>query len=64
MTEESKADFGPSTDKAGYHVGPNDPIIFLTELMNQASVPQTAIVTITYEYIPGLPSTFHKVTPI
>lgn len=64
MTEDFKADFGSSTDKAGYYVGPNDTIIFLTELMNQASVPQTAIVTITYEYIPGLPSAFHKVTPI
>jgi hypothetical protein len=32
--------------------------------MNTAMVNQTAIVTITYEYLPGLPSNFHKVTPI
>ncbi|KAH8797547.1 hypothetical protein F5882DRAFT_475323 [Hyaloscypha sp. PMI_1271] len=52
------------TDKAGYYVGPNDTIAFLTELMNTAMVNQTAIVTITYEYLPSLPSNFHKVTPI
>lgn len=32
--------------------------------MNTATVNQTAIVTITYEYIPDLPSSFHKVTPV
>jgi hypothetical protein len=32
--------------------------------MNQAMVNQTAIVTVTYEYLPGLPSSFHKITPI
>jgi hypothetical protein len=52
------------TDKAGYYVGPTDTIAFLTELMNTEMVNQTAIVTITYEYVPGFPSSFHKVTPI
>jgi len=52
------------TDKAGYYVGPTDTIAFLTELMNTEMVNQTAIVTITYEYLPGSPSSFHKVTPI
>lgn len=32
--------------------------------MNTEMVNQTAIVTITYEYLPGSPSSFHKVTPI
>jgi hypothetical protein len=52
------------TDKAGYYVGPTDTIAFLTELMNTEMVNQTAIVTITYEYVPGFPSSFHKVTQI
>jgi hypothetical protein len=32
--------------------------------MNTEKVSQTAIVTITYEYLPGSPSSFHKVTPV
>lgn len=32
--------------------------------MNTEMVNQTAVVTITYEYIPGLPASFSKVTPV
>jgi hypothetical protein len=32
--------------------------------MNTAMENQTAVVTMTYEYLPGLPSSFQKVTPI
>lgn len=32
--------------------------------MNAETVNQTAVVTITYEYLPGSPSSFHKVTPV
>lgn len=52
------------TEKAGYYVGPTDTIAFYTELMNTEMVDQTAIVTITYEYLPGPPSSFHSLTPI
>lgn len=37
---------------------------FAVELMNQAMFNQSAVVTMTFEYIPGLPSSFHKATPI
>ncbi|KAF8853912.1 hypothetical protein BDZ45DRAFT_729180 [Acephala macrosclerotiorum] len=52
------------TNNAGYYVGPNDTIGFLTELMNTETVNQTGVVTITFEYIPGLPASFSKVTPV
>jgi hypothetical protein len=32
--------------------------------MNEAMVNQTAVVTITFEYVPGLPAGFSKVTPV
>ena len=32
--------------------------------MNQALANQTAVVTITFEYLPGLPTDFHEVTPV
>jgi hypothetical protein len=32
--------------------------------MNEAIVDQTAVVTITFEYVPGLPAQFSKVTPV
>ena len=49
---------------AGYYIGPTDQIGFLAELMNSAMDPQTAVVTITYEYIQSPPSQFAKVSPI
>ncbi|TVY42220.1 hypothetical protein LSUB1_G003915 [Lachnellula subtilissima] len=52
------------TNTAGYFVGANDTIGFLVELMNQAMENQTAVVTITYEYIPGHPTTFNEITPV
>ncbi|KAN0108766.1 hypothetical protein V8E51_008508 [Hyaloscypha variabilis] len=52
------------TNNTGYYVGPKDNIAFLAELMNTAMENQTAVVTMTYEYLPGLPSSFQKVTPI
>lgn len=52
------------TNPAGYFVGPNDKIALLVELMNQAMESQTAVLTITYEYIPSRPSTFNKITPV
>ncbi|CZR60756.1 uncharacterized protein PAC_10652 [Phialocephala subalpina] len=52
------------TNNAGYYIGRNDTIGFLTELMNTEMVNQTAVVTIEYEYIPGLPASFSKVTPV
>ena len=49
---------------AGYYIGPTDRIGFEAELMNGLMDPQTAVVTITYEYIPSPPSQFAKISPI
>lgn len=52
------------TVQAGYYIGPNDEFTFLVELMNESEDPRDAVVTITYEYIPGVPQSFTQVTPI
>jgi hypothetical protein len=53
-----------STDQVGYYLGANDNVAFLVELMNETPDPRPVVVTITYEYILGLPSSFTQVTPI
>ncbi|KUJ16009.1 uncharacterized protein LY89DRAFT_750161 [Mollisia scopiformis] len=63
--ERSPADISMNgTNTVGYYVGPEDKIGFLAELMNTEMVNQSAVVTITFEYIPGLPASFNKATPI
>ncbi|KAE8453857.1 hypothetical protein EG329_007633 [Mollisiaceae sp. DMI_Dod_QoI] len=63
--ERSAADISINgTNNAGYYIGMNDTVGLLTELMNTATVNQTAVVTITYEYLPGIPASFNKVTPV
>ena len=52
------------TMKVGYYIGTGDINIMLVELMNQATVNQTAVATITYEYIPGMPTDFYSATPL
>ncbi|TVY19817.1 hypothetical protein LARI1_G004723, partial [Lachnellula arida] len=52
------------TNQAGYYVAANDTIYFIAELMNTSEDTQTAVVTITFEYIPHLPPGFNKVTPV
>jgi hypothetical protein len=52
------------TDKAGYYVNKTDHVVMLTELMNETEDPRPAVVTITYEYIPGMPAGFDTVTPV
>jgi len=53
-----------STDQVGYYLGANDNVAFLVELMNETPDPRPVVVTIIYEYVPGLPSSFTQVTPI
>jgi hypothetical protein len=44
--------------KAGYYIRSGDQFQLVTELMNMAQKPQTAYITITFEYIPGKPKGF------
>lgn len=53
-----------STDKSGYHLFSSPEITMLTELMNEHPHPQSAYVSITYEYIPGHPSEFQSAIPL
>lgn len=56
-----KTDADLSNYEAGYYLGPNDTIGMTTELMNMATMPQTAYVTVTWEYITQPPSSFSNV---
>lgn len=49
------------TYEAGYYLGQNDSIGMATELMNMATVSQTAYVTVTWEYIRKPPPSFSNV---
>ena len=53
-----------STQKAGYFLNETDTIAMLVELMNETVEPRDAVVTITFEYIPTVPSGFDLVTPV
>jgi hypothetical protein len=53
-----------STQKAGYFLNGTDDIAILAELMNETEEPRDAVVTITFEYIPTVPSGFDLVTPL
>lgn len=57
----SETDVKFSTYEAGYYLGLDDSIGLSTELMNMATVPQTAYVTVTWEYITQPPPTFSRV---
>lgn len=48
----------------GYYWGESNVNLILVELMNQAMRTQNAVLTVTYEWIPGFPSDFHDITPI
>jgi hypothetical protein len=52
------------TDSAGYYLGPNDDVAFVVELMNESEDTRSAVVTIIYEYVPGVPDGWAKVTPV
>lgn len=52
------------TQKAGYFLNETDTIAMLVELMNEMVEPRGAVVTITFEYIPTVPSGFDLVTPV
>jgi hypothetical protein len=49
---------------AGYYVNQTDEFALLVELMNEILEPTPAVVTVTYEYIPGIPANFSTVYPI
>lgn len=53
-----------STLPTGYHVATGEPLLMVVELMNQASWQQHTVVTIDFEYIPGLPADFYQTRPI
>lgn len=53
-----------STEKSGYWLSDSDTVWMMTELMNEHSSSRTAILTITYEYIPYMPDDFETVTSI
>jgi hypothetical protein len=48
----------------GYWLGEHHNVSMATELMNELKYPQDAILTITYEYIPEMPSDFSAITSI
>jgi hypothetical protein len=50
-----------STEKAGYYILPNENVAFNVELMNMVDEPRDAYMTMTYEYIEGMPSGFSNV---
>lgn len=49
---------------AGYYIEENDQTVLVLELMNQEMTPQEAVLTLTFEWIPGNPSDFYEITPI
>ena len=49
------------TVKAGYHVASDDEIAMSAELMNMSPSPRTAILTMTFEFVPGIPRGFAKI---
>lgn len=49
-----------SAEKAGYYIAPYENIGFITELMNMADTPRAAYLTVTFEFIPGMPVAFSK----
>jgi hypothetical protein len=52
------------TEKSGYWLEDSDKVAMTTELMNESKDPQDAFLTITYEYIPYLPSDFSRGTSV
>lgn len=52
------------TEKSGYWLASPNKVFMLTELMNEHALHRTVFLTITFEYIPYLPSGFNAVTPI
>src|SRR5271168_3761114 len=52
------------TEKSGYWLAAPNRVLMLTELMNAHPEPRTAVLSITYEYIPYLPPDFETVTSI
>ncbi|OCL08518.1 hypothetical protein AOQ84DRAFT_439525 [Glonium stellatum] len=52
------------TQKAGYFLNETDQIAILVELMNETVEPRDAVVTITFEYIPTVPSGFNLAAPV
>ncbi len=52
------------TEKSGYYISHADRVWMMTELMNEHPASRTAILTITYEYIPYKSDDFQSVTSI
>lgn len=52
------------TEKAGYYIPPKHQIGALIELMNMHDTEQEAILTMTYEFVPGVPTGFQKAIPL
>jgi hypothetical protein len=48
------------TSKTGYYIAPNENIGFFAELMNMVDTPRAAYITMTFEFIPGMPSGFSQ----
>ena len=53
-----------STDKVGYYLGQDDEIAMAVELMNANMNTEPVKVTYKFEYLPVIPASFSKVTPI
>lgn len=49
---------------AGYYLGSDNSHIVLLELMNQAMHPQDAMLSVTFEWVPGFPSDFYSINPM
>ncbi|RDW63661.1 hypothetical protein BP6252_11206 [Coleophoma cylindrospora] len=63
--EKTVADLGVNgTEKVGYWFGEKDHMSMSTELMNMNKESQTAVLTLTFEYIPYQPHDFSSTTPI
>lgn len=60
--ERTAADICNSgTENVGYYIAPGDNFAMVAELMNLKDEARDVILTMTYEYIPGLPAGFDKV---
>ncbi|RDW59134.1 hypothetical protein BP5796_12058 [Coleophoma crateriformis] len=63
--EKTVVDLGVNgTEKVGYWIGEKDHMSMSTELMNMNKESQTAVLTLTFEYIPYQPHDFSSTTPI
>jgi hypothetical protein len=52
--------FPSSTQKAGYYIAPDQNIGFFAELMNMHDEPRAAYITMTFEFIRGMPAGFSQ----